>query len=292
MLYYFNLKEDLKSYYRDLLPEKTVRKLMDEPSIFKMVSSAHGIIMRIPYPMKRKVYYSDFLASSPLLEKYRSAISDIANRFEKGQDVSPYLSNTIYVPNFPDYALNNRGLHHFHLGKMKDNSVARSPHILFAKINDSEAYFVAITEHDKNNGYPEFWDEKLAQIIRKNWPEQTITLNGISSGNLLTLEQRKTMEKKGAFSPMTDDNQLYMIGMGQTTSGTSVASTMYACRFINLVYKYKKYIVNNVHIYLPRPLSPPMGINISFVGFKDDRIFFGISRIPYGDEKKLLAFDF
>ena len=90
-------------------------------------------------------------------------------------------------------------MHHFHLNDQLDTSgfVERSDYLLFAILDEADAYFVDIMKHSDPENL--LWvRQNLLKIVHSNWPEltQSRALRG-TTGDQLTDNQKKgaTQEK-------------------------------------------------------------------------------------------------
>ena len=121
-------------------------------------------------PRKRRVWYSkEFLCP----EENQKGLNLLVEKFELGEDVSSYLNKTSDKPEKFDLLLYDWGIHHFHLGEKKEKDskyVERTGPVLFAKVDDNNAYFIQIYRHGKNVTEQPWNKQEMIRILYENWP--------------------------------------------------------------------------------------------------------------------------
>lgn len=159
-----------------LKPNETIYKEIFKLELSKVLLVYFNQRKKIPLPAKRNVHYSEEFYNNPNYKTYETAINKIALYFEQGLNIYPFLSKTvknIYLPNKrkdkdKDMLLNDWGIHHLHLGELKDGSefVERTRDVLFCKITDTDVYFIGIFDHKKKET---FADIDILRILKNNW---------------------------------------------------------------------------------------------------------------------------
>lgn len=119
---------------------------------------------------KRKVYISKELQSKELEEPYAESLKVIQKKFEKGQNINPYLSKCIMAVEKSDALLYDWGIHHLHLNlKFDENDfIERSDYLLFFMLKDSEVFFIDVTPHKMKNNTT-FVQHHLVHLLWDNW---------------------------------------------------------------------------------------------------------------------------
>ena len=116
------------------------------------------IISEVPRTIQISKEYSD--------GGYSDVIKTIQQRAEKGDSLTPYLSTRMSDPDYNDSMLNDRGIHHLHLGELVEGEsfVERTGPLLFVRITEKDFYILNVLEHGQ-------WSNQLlVKIVHDNWP--------------------------------------------------------------------------------------------------------------------------
>jgi hypothetical protein len=124
----------------------------------------------IPYP--RKIHISSELSNKEIASPFKEALDNIKDKIERGEDINPYLSKSIFNIEKPDHLLVDWGIYHLHLSNKKDKEddyfFNRSDELLFFMCFNNEIYFIEVLPHKQMN----LWGNKeLLRIVNKNWPD-------------------------------------------------------------------------------------------------------------------------
>ena len=159
-----------------LKPNEAIYKEIFELELSKVLLVYFNQRKKIPLPVKRKVHYAKEFYDNLDYKLYETTINKIALYFEQGLNIYPFLSKTvknIYLPNGRKYKdkdmlLNDWGVHHLHLGELKDSSefAERTRDVLFCKITDTDVYFIGVFDHKKTDT---FADIDILRILKNNW---------------------------------------------------------------------------------------------------------------------------
>lgn len=122
------------------------------------------------------------------------AIDEIERKAIAGEDLTPHLSTRFLDINYHDPLMNDRGLHHLHLGsKLRgDGFIERTGALLFAKVTEESLYVVAVLDHD------DWANERLLEEIVASWPEllEPYEMNGVVGlGTVISAADRKGLRK-------------------------------------------------------------------------------------------------
>lgn len=118
--------------------------------------------------------------STELVAKNRPEVQELADKIEKGDDLTPHLSrriDTIFVanPKQPelgrradiDLLLNDWGIFHLHISQIleSDGYVKGGRELLMAIFKRNDAYLLDLLDHDS------WTKESLVEIAVTNWPD-------------------------------------------------------------------------------------------------------------------------
>ena len=101
---------------------------------------------------------------------HAEGIKRLEEVFRSGDNTSPYRSRG-YESLKPDFLLDYLGMHHFHLGEIRDSGVAdRTNHLLIARVEPEDVYFLKIAPHVEEP-IPVWYQQELMDIAGDNWLE-------------------------------------------------------------------------------------------------------------------------
>jgi hypothetical protein len=121
--------------------------------------------MRLVYPRPRKVQIAPEVTSDKRWQVLKSDINSLLKMIHEGRDVSPYLSKKAHTYSYTpmhriddgkagkwedkDFVLNTKGLHHFHLNMMLENSglSKRTNDVLLAYVSRDDFHAIGIFDH-------------------------------------------------------------------------------------------------------------------------------------------------
>ncbi len=98
----------------------------------------------------------------------------LLQKVRDGEDFTANMSARVWKHNYTDGLLNCWDIHHLHLGaKCYDNNpklIERTGPVLFARITDGDFYAVSIEEHDEKINPFAFYDQKMIEIMHRDFP--------------------------------------------------------------------------------------------------------------------------
>ena len=117
----------------------------------------------------RAVHRSRELDAKALAAWNRAGLELIEGKARRGEDLAPHLSTRNRNANYDDALMNEWGIHHFHLGRMRTRSGfnSRTEALLFAVVRPDDLYLVDVLDHDRADG---FANRSLIEVVHRNWP--------------------------------------------------------------------------------------------------------------------------
>lgn len=183
-------------------------------------------VIRLIPPKEREVHFSKgFWNRAP--QKVWPLIHHLADKFEYGQDVNPYLSTTVQNAlqgKRTDMLWTDWEIHHFHLSDEFFDATyfaKRSDYTLFAIVGDYFACFLDVRPHPKGDGYA---DPELYKYICESWPELVDDLKDITPDKEWTKEEIYQFRKRGLNVCYSYNGQAMAIGGLTSPSGKSMRS--------------------------------------------------------------------
>jgi hypothetical protein len=153
----------------------------------------------------------------------------LENKITSGIDIKPHTSDKILNLKYFDHMLSDWGVFHLHLGinpdPRKPGFVQRTGPLLFARFDESKAYFINVMRHGD-------WEcRDIVEVIHRNWPT-TIATKKLDyvvdiSLNPSDSEIKKLRKANANYMLKLNDGSIYApIALGYTLGGNSVTSTM------------------------------------------------------------------
>ncbi len=173
------------------------------------------------------------------------ALNELEARFERGEDVNPYLSKTT-IGNDVSAAKHLRrtdgmwadwGIHHLHLTSEPlatgERHSVRSDWLLFVRVFDDVVAFIDVRSHNE----ADLWtQEELVKTFIDTWPEQAEPWKVESMVNISPSKapgDHKLLRNAGVNIPVEHKGEYYLCqGGGLTSALTSTAASM-ACIAVN-----------------------------------------------------------
>lgn len=207
------------------------------------------------YPRPRTVGTWDGFYRNDKVIEYSSVIYEFASKIERGEDLTPYLSDSILEKGYSrpkktkdgkirgknwlhkDYALNCYETHHFHLNTKirKDGWSVRTRDLLYVVFGRDTAFFIMVGDHKS------FDDGSLMDAVAEIRAEQGIDeLNGIlppKEEDEFSLKEKNLLQRHGG-TTMFCKNGKVIIGPVIATDGTSLIYCDYASEVRYMIYKY------------------------------------------------------
>ena len=193
---------------------------------------------------KRKVFYSKELQhkidTNEIDDKTKSLIECFKQKFENGEDISPFLSKNIKNVTTIDKLLTIWRIHHLHFTDQLNGEMSKrsDKYILFV-INQDNAYFLDQTKHLSGS---EFASRYLLEILaNNNWlhfvsiidsPEVISTRYEITSDE----EMYKFWKSNINYCVFKIGNAFYTNINGLTMAGTSLQNRLHICNLNKALY--------------------------------------------------------
>ncbi|MBE9061625.1 hypothetical protein [cf. Phormidesmis sp. LEGE 11477] len=184
--------------------------------------------------------------------KHSSGTKNIFKKAKSGGDLNPYLSKQIKNLDYNDSLLNDWGIHHFHLGKLKRGFgfADRTGSLLFARVTQDYFYVLNVFDHGS-------WTKiKLIEIIHKNWPESIddFKLQGLRATQLSSSEEQISSFRKngiGYFTQLSDGTIYAPIGGGYSLPPATISSDVrVTCNvYEQSVRDLERYVQDNIKIF-------------------------------------------
>jgi len=117
------------------------------------------LISQIPRTINK---HNDFVCPAEL----QAGLTILEDKIKNGDDLKPYQSRKLKKFDDNDGLLYDWGIYHFHLGTEMNNDgfIKRTGPLLYAMINDKNAYFIGVFNHGA-------WTmQEMLSIIHINWP--------------------------------------------------------------------------------------------------------------------------
>ncbi|MYM28308.1 hypothetical protein GTP58_08225 [Duganella sp. CY15W] len=231
-------------------------------------------------PQPRNVVVSDAFPKSKLPTGARTALAQMAHRFEVGRDVNPYQGRGLILRN--DYSGSQThsrtdllwadwNITHLHLS---DEPLPRDRYfskpadfLLYCLVTPTEVAFIDVQPHPDRVGFSE---PELFKTMVRCWPEymNQFALKGFTSSapNPTAQEIHETRES-GLFRFLNVDGKLYMgPGMGITTATTPLRVTREADRVLDYIDELAEMACdpNGSIAKHERERTPVVGRNLSF----------------------------
>ena len=222
----------------------------DEQPIRRWIS----YVARLIEPKERFTYFSKgFWTRIP--KECIPAVHLIADKFEYGENVNPYLSTSLMYNNVAekkgrrtDLLWADWKIHHFHLTTSilneKEAFSQRSKYLLFAYVEDDCVCFLDVKHHKGENV---FSDPVFIKQLVESWPElaKAHAFNGIHVEDGWNAEEIATLRKSG-LTPLTPINgKVYMMGLGISTAGTPGDDVFLYDSLVDEI----KYLSQNIFIF-------------------------------------------
>lgn len=237
---------------------------------FDIVIQYNNYQSRLPSLHKRNILKASTFSSSTDQD---SALSDIELKFKNGETLKPYLSRKITDLGYNDPLLNDWGIYHFHLGTVieADGFIERSGPLLFAYVNNENAYFLAVGNHNS------WTDQGLIEILHRDFPESIeifksdiIPVDGAySSDDIKILRPRVNY-----MLTLSDGTVYHSIGGGVMTSGVGVNVAVGAGYHLRMVTHYEDKVRENLGVIVDIVKNKlPKGeliLDIKFIGWQGD----------------------
>lgn len=166
---------------------------------------------------------------------HEAGLSLVTSKIAEGADLRPHLSRRIARSSWSDGLLNDWGIHHFHLGTRveRDGFVARTEHVLFARLEQDDAYLVDVLRHDT------FTEVGLLKTLHAHWPEVLAPYLLVAAGGLdqavePTNEVVEHVRRANAnvFHELAPGKIYCSPGGGYTTDGTPLSAAFGSTRLV------------------------------------------------------------
>ena len=246
-----NFQKDLREITENMLNRYGLKHTTfetTEQKVLRWLNTNYKLIDPIP----RKLFFSEKILNTSLTTELKEGYEYIKNKLTNGMDVNCHLSKNIFSEDKPDYLFYDWGIHHFHLSRGKDSKNSyfskRTDQLLFAYINDENAYLIDIRPH--NEDYV-FAQKELLHIIHKEWNEllDRFKIKGISvEQEFNSAEDIQKLRAGGVLIMHKVGNDIYIpMGGGVTTAATSIAVRTETDRLISMTRNAEKWLSENIN---------------------------------------------
>lgn len=218
----------------------------DKNSVYEYFNLIKRLVSRMPRSIKRSKEFT-------CPKEYDFALAEIVNKIIKGDNLAPFMSDSILRVDFNDGLLNDWNIHHLHLTKQfrTDGFAKRSDYELFLYFTEDMAYFIQIYPHSKKNLYS---TQDMIRIGYDNWPH-LIEKNHI---NAVELTQEIDDEAYGklrkanitTFVQIRENEVFGLIGGGYMSNGFSTEALRSADHWFNVMKIREHVIIENVESIL------------------------------------------
>lgn len=201
-----------------------LKVLNQQDSILNWISFA----IRLIEPKERETHFSKgFWERAP--SDYWRSINCLADKFEYGHDVNPYMSTSLknaMLGKKADLLWTDWEIHHFHLnGEISGGSrySERSDYILFAIVGDDFVCFLDVKKHPPP-GSDDFADPGLYKIICDSWPNLVDELKGITPDKDWSKEEIAQFRKQRLNVCYSHNGKALALGGNIVASGKPIRS--------------------------------------------------------------------
>jgi hypothetical protein len=208
----------------------------------ELVVRFYNWLGRMVHPHARTVTKSpEYVTTlSGLQRPVADSLEQLAEKIERGDDVSPHLSKQVRL-GFDltkqgrnlgrrgdlDLLLNDWGIHHLHPSPEieADGFVRRDDLLLFAIFSEDTAYLLDVMPHGR------WTDEHLVQVAVRNWPDRGLFIQlagavGLAQSEHIGPQERTRLRSAGVHTLLEVDGRVYLSQtMGLMTSGVSGAAS-------------------------------------------------------------------
>lgn len=222
-------ERDVLNHVKDILRNEGFRdanNLSDDDTLILYFNYHERVI-----PARRyQIIKSNAFLCPPDLEQ---GLLSLESKLSRGESVNPHLSTKILDIEYFDYLLSDWGVYHLHLGTQPHprlpGFVKRTGPVLFARFTYDTAYFINVMQHGQ-------WTcRDCVEIIHENWAQ---TINQSKLNSAFDISLNPTDDEIAQFRKANinyfiklKDNSIYApIGMGYTTHGNSLKSTLRTIR--------------------------------------------------------------
>ena len=221
-----DFSEDLRQHCIEELRRVDVA-LPKATDVESLCCAYFNVQRRLVPKQPRRVFQSRPLTARVLPTDQRAALDVIAVACERGDDLTPRLSQRILKAVYDDRNLNDFGFHHLHLGARAEGArfVQGEKFVLHVLVREDAIYFIDVLGH----GPESFANQSLVQIVHDEWPEAIKCARAVGAvpGSLdppaLSPKTRDVMRERFTMAVQTSDGTIYTpIGGGIVCSGMSL----------------------------------------------------------------------
>ena len=245
-----NFTSDLVEEIKGLFHKLGIRYGPDPGDPSRLAAQYFYVRFRMISAKPRLVHISKTLESRLLTmdSNWTTLVNVIKDHFQAGGRVSKFLSKRIFDATFNDGLLNDYRIHHFHLSDKLDKGgffVKRSDMLLFALVEESDAFFIDVVPHPDDRTAVDFgWTRQdLLTTINSNWPQllEPHIAGGIS-GDILTDAQKKVLRQKNInVVHQVGDEAIFPMGGGVTSAGTNMLWQVLGDKLIYEIENLQRY---------------------------------------------------
>lgn len=247
-----DFEKDIRDFILTDLPLSTTEKrTLEQQDTHTMILVHDNWSQRvIKHQSPKKVFFSQELTLNPEYINMKAIIDLIKEKFERGEDIKPHLSrlikNVFSDQNKPlskdkDLLVNDWGIYHLHLTDIieSDGFVERTDPLLFLKIVNNNVYFIDILEHGNWAAF------HLVEVLQNNWPQvlepfEFKDIKGLS--RYVNEKEYKQLRNAGVNTIIKIGEKYYSVGLGTSTVGYDIQSSMRVNKFLKLLKNLRKFI--------------------------------------------------
>ncbi len=208
-----NLTEDFSNLIKEKVKEFEIRlqdlnyynELKAEKKIDDVCLKFFNLNRRFIQQKVRRIEKSkEFICPA----QFQKNLNKLEERIKNGEDLTPFLSRFIFKLDFRDALLNDWGVHHLHLGELKDPKKLSEGHneVLYAYFTDTTAYFIQIMTHK------DWYQPETINTLHNNWPDliKSYKLDSSIKGESDEVKIRKWRQGGVSTAISTPDGTTYM----------------------------------------------------------------------------------
>lgn len=132
-----DLNKDFTNIIKNRILKMGVAPLDDKNCVYEYFNLQKRLVSQIPRRIEKSKEFS-------CPKEYEFALAEIENKIIKGDNLVPFMSDSILKTDFNDGLLNDWNIYHLHLTKQfrTDGFAKRSNYELFVYFTEDTAYFI------------------------------------------------------------------------------------------------------------------------------------------------------
>lgn len=173
---------------------------------------------------------------------------EICRIVTKGEDLVPYLSKLIDLPERTDSMLNEWGVYHLHFRARP----ARTGPLVYARITDAKFFAIGVFDHKG------WCADEVVETLHRNWPEEIDRwkILGMTATDITPSERKVLRSKNWNSFFLTKDGTSYGgIGGGMMASGHNSASVRMMDMQHDILEQLEKLLEESMSEILPHLIN-------------------------------------